>query len=120
MQTVPDALVRTGNMSESGNQIYDPMTGTPNGVGRTPFPNKIIPASRIDPIALKLTGMLPLPNVPGSSLTNNYEAGGDFSFRRDRADTKLNWNPTAKLSSFQPYSARPEASMSITKAATPA
>ncbi len=104
LQTVPDALVRAGNMSESGNQIYDPTTGNANGTGRTPFPNKTIPASRLDPIALKLTNMLPLPNVPGSSLTNNYEAGGDFSFRRDRADTKLSWVPNAKLSTFARFS----------------
>jgi hypothetical protein len=104
LQTVPDALVRAGNMSESTTPIYDPMTGSANGVGRTPFPGNIIPSSRLDPIALKISNMLPLPNVPGSSLTNNYEAGGDFSYRRDRADSKINWNPASKLTTFGRFS----------------
>jgi hypothetical protein len=104
LQTVPDALARSGNMTESGTSIYDPMTGAANGTGRTPFPGNIIPVSRLDPIALKITNMLPLPNVPGSSLTNNYEATGDFSYRRDRADSKINWNPTSKLTSFARFS----------------
>jgi hypothetical protein len=104
LQTVPDALVKSGNMTESGTPIYDPTTGAASGTGRTPFAGNIIPASRIDPIALKISNMLPLPNVPGSPLTNNYNAGGDFSFARDRADTKVNWNPTSKLSAFARFS----------------
>jgi len=102
--TVPDALVKSGNMSESGTMIYDPATGAASGTGRTPFPNNIIPASRFDPIAAKLSSMLPLPNVPGATLTNNYDGTGGYVFDRNHMDAKVNWNPTSKLTSFVRFS----------------
>src|SRR5437588_12969413 len=59
LQTVPTAAIKSGNMSGSGSPIYDPTTGNGSGVGRTPFPGNIIPAARMDPIALKLSNGLP-------------------------------------------------------------
>src|SRR5262249_43285975 len=56
------------------------------------------------PIALKLSNQLPLPNVPGSTITSNYNGSGKYHFGRERADTKLNWNPTAKITSFGRFS----------------
>ncbi len=38
--------------------IYDPLTGDANGNGRTPFPGNIIPANRINPVAVE-DGELP-------------------------------------------------------------
>ncbi len=39
---------------------------TVNGiVERTPFPNNIIPISRMDPTAAIIQNMIPLPNTPG-------------------------------------------------------
>ena len=104
LQTVPDALTRAGNMSESGTPIYDPATGAASGAGRTAFPNNQIPVSRMDPISLKLNAMMPLPNVPGATLTNNFNGNGTFVFGRQQADAKLNWNPTSKLSAFGRFS----------------
>ncbi len=104
LQTVPDALTKSGNMSESGTAIYDPATGAANGTGRTPFPNNQIPVARMDPIALKLNAMLPLPNVPGATLTNNFNGNGVYIFDRQQGDGKLNWNPTSKLSAFARFS----------------
>jgi hypothetical protein len=52
--------------------IYDPATTrlAPNGtLVRDPFPDNIIPKERMDPVALKVQSMLPLPNQPG--LINN-------------------------------------------------
>jgi hypothetical protein len=101
--TVPDALEHAGNFSESTTPIYDPATGSSTGSGRTPFTGNLIPTSRIDPIALKLNDMLPLPNVPGAvgAAANNYGATGDFYVHREQLDTKLTWNPTSRLSIFQ-------------------
>jgi hypothetical protein len=104
LQTVPDALTKAGNMSESGTAIYDPATGAANGTGRTPFPNNQIPTARMDPIALKLNAMIPLPNVPGATLTNNFNGNGVFVFDRQQGDAKLNWNPTQKFSAFGRFS----------------
>ncbi len=57
-------------------QIYDPMTTAPAANGRytrQPFPNNVIPADRINPIALKMAEYWPSPNVPGlADGANNY------------------------------------------------
>ncbi len=98
--TVPTAAIKSGNMQGSGNPIYDPMTGNPDGTGRTPFPDQTVPAARIDPIAAKLAGLTPLPNLGSNLLQNNYFVNGSYIFDRTRADAKLNWNPTSKFTTF--------------------
>src|SRR6266446_6704826 len=49
--TMPTAAMRGGDFSAFGTTIYDPATGNPDGSGRTPFANNVIPANRISPIA---------------------------------------------------------------------
>jgi hypothetical protein len=82
--TVPTAAQRQGDFSAllaltSQNQIYDPATTVtaPNGrLTRQPFPGNIIPANRLDPIALNLLNFYPLPNQPGTiDGRNNYFNG---------------------------------------------
>jgi hypothetical protein len=102
--TVPTAEIKNGDMAGSPTPIYDPMTGTASGANRTPFTGNRIPQSRLDPITFQVSNMLPLPNVPGNPLTNNYSGSGSYIFRRDRADTKLSWNPKAKLTTFGRFS----------------
>ena len=46
---VPNAAMRTGNLSASRTTIYDPATGAANGSNRVPFANNTIPTNRIDP-----------------------------------------------------------------------
>ena len=75
--TVPSALERTGDFSQSRTAdgrpitIYDPLTTRlENGQYiRDPFPGNVIPANRIDPVALALLQRVPLPNATG--LVNN-------------------------------------------------
>jgi hypothetical protein len=102
--SVPSDAMRAGDMSGALNTngtlqvIYDPATGTANGVGRAPFANNVIPASRIDQIALKVLNLFPRANVPGigaGGLTNNYRRQEDRKVDRDNYDLKLNWNRTA-------------------------
>ena len=53
--------------------VADPITGlvaSASGYVRDPFPGNIIPASRLDPNAIKLLNLYPLPTVSG--LFNNY------------------------------------------------
>ena len=73
---VPEALLlntlseaeRRGDFSQllaAGIRIYDPLTARLDANGRVvrdPFPNNIIPQSRLNPIALKYVNLLPLPN----------------------------------------------------------
>jgi hypothetical protein len=48
-------------------EIFDPLSDVTNGTARvrTPFPNNVIPSSRMDPVALKIQALMPQPNRPG-------------------------------------------------------
>jgi hypothetical protein len=107
LYSVPDAALRRGDFSNALNangtlqQIYDPMSATLTTAtaGRQPFPNNIIPASRIHPTARKIIDLYyPLPNIEGTgagSLTNNYQEVQRNTTDRHNVDVKLNWNRTA-------------------------
>ncbi len=97
--TVPTAAIKAGDMSASPNLVYDPATGATNGSGRTPFPDKRIPDSRMEPIALKIQSMLPAPTFP-NQLTNNLFAQGPYFFNSKKFDGKINWNPSTNLTMF--------------------
>ncbi len=117
--TVPTPAYRNGDFSAAlitskvlgtdplnrpifSNEIYDPLTQTTvaGKVVRDPFPNNTIPISRMDPVALKVQALIPLPNQPG--LINN----AIFPYVSDRLTTapsiKLdhNLNLNNKLSFF--------------------
>lgn len=100
--TVPTAAIKRGDMSESPRPVYDPLTGDAAGANRVPFADNIVPPARISAISRKLADLTPLPNLSG--LTSNYFAAASFLFDRHTADTKLNWSPTDKLSTFGRFS----------------
>src|SRR6266480_6031552 len=67
---VPTALERSGNFSQTKTSrgtlqvIYDPLTTVQNSEGsylRTPFPNNIIPADRIDTVGRNIAAYYPEP-----------------------------------------------------------
>jgi hypothetical protein len=68
---VPTAAIWNGDLSSitdtSGDKytIYDPATTGPGGT-RSPFPNNIIPTSRISATAKTFQSITPLPNIPGN------------------------------------------------------
>src|SRR5581483_2674476 len=71
--TFPTAAMRTGDFSDLSEwpTIYQPGTlGQGPGGGRIPFPGNKIPASMLDPLALKFQSLFPQPNQPGFS--NNW------------------------------------------------
>ena len=99
--SVPDARLRAGDFSQAVNtngtvqQIYNPFTGGANGTGRQQFANNQIPTNMIDPIALKVMQLYPLPNNPGigaGGLTNNYRREETRTVDRKNFDVKLNYN----------------------------
>ena len=100
--TSPTAAMKAGDFSESPRGLYDPATGDGEGLGRIPFPNKVVPASRISPITAKLNALVPGTNQPG--LTNNYFTGGSYVFDRHRADSKINYIHSQKLTAFGRFS----------------
>lgn len=94
--TVPTAAFRTGDLSTGPTKIYDPNTGNPNGTGRQQFVTNgvanVIPANRLDPVALKLLALIPEPNIPGAGFTNNYQANVGFQQSSNQFDVKFDQN----------------------------
>jgi hypothetical protein len=104
--SVPDAALRAGDFSKAvvsasnptQQIIYNPFTGNPDGTGRVPFANNQIPSNLIDPIALKVMNLYPLPNSSGigaGGLTNNYQRQETRQVDRNNYDLKFNWNRTS-------------------------
>jgi len=94
LATVPIEPFRRGDFSSlPQNPIFDPLTGGAGGVGRTQFPNNMIPASRISPVANKLLAMVPLPNN-GTGPDLNFLAPNTQPINQDlgtiRADYVVN------------------------------
>jgi outer membrane receptor protein involved in Fe transport len=105
--TLATSLQRNGDFSQTKNQagqvvtIYDPFTNTadPNRAGgflRSPFPGNVIPQNRIDPVAVNLVKLLPMPNTIGAQVTgannfvSNYSAPTNenlYSIRLDHSFT---------------------------------
>lgn len=77
---VPTAAERTGDFSHSSLVPIDLFTGSP-------FPGSVIPENRLDPIALAIAALYPLPNrsVPGQ----NYVASPTQNDRNDHFDVRL-------------------------------
>src|SRR5581483_4203360 len=75
-------------------QIYDPNTGNKTtGVGRTPFPNNVIPTGRLSPQALAIMNYFPLPNsaLSGSDPFNNYTNSGALTNNGNQWDTRWDY-----------------------------
>lgn len=105
--TVPNDALKGGDFTGTSTTIYDPSTGNPDGTGRTPFPNDMIPASRISSAATKMAALLPEPNngnYAANGPSNDYFASGSYSNRRNIFDIKTNYNPTASTTLFGRYS----------------
>src|SRR5580765_7691099 len=87
---VPTANERAGIFTST---VRDPLTGLP-------FANNQIPASRIDPYAAAIIGLVPLPNQPGPT---NFFRTADLIDNADRLLTRLDWKPTSSDSIFGRY-----------------
>src|SRR5207248_775329 len=57
---LPTLAERTGDFSAVTARIFDPLTNP-----RVAFPGNIIPANRLDPAAVRMFSLLPIPNQAG-------------------------------------------------------
>jgi hypothetical protein len=107
--TTPTALERVGDFSQSRDVnnalivIRDPFNG------RTPFPNNVIPANRVDPNGRALLSFLPLPNFTDRSISRGnynyvFQDVVDQPKRTDTLKFDYNWSST-NIFTFS-YSAR--------------
>ena len=123
-QTVPTDALRNGDLSAMlningvvnknigtdpfgrpiiQNQIYDPLNYTDVGGRRMlqPFPNNIIPANRIDPVAKKILDSLPKATIPGQ-LVNNFQQTLPFQKIQQIPSLKVDhsFNDKSKISGY--------------------
>jgi len=69
--TIPSTPFRQGDFRSASTVIYDPATGDDLGRGRQPFPDNIIPDSRIRPIPRNILAGIPAPTLAGNGA--NYQ-----------------------------------------------
>jgi hypothetical protein len=110
--TVPTALERTGDFSQSFRNgvlrnIYDPATSTGTSGTRTQFTGNVIPTGRLDATALKLLAEMPLPNLPGSQdnlqgFKVNETTYWNFSERVDWVQSD-NWRSFVRFGWFKAH-----------------
>jgi hypothetical protein len=89
----PPAAFRAGDFSSSSTVIYNPATrrlGANGVVTADPFLRNMIPASFLDPAALKYQSLIPLPNTGSSNATSrNYLAVSPSKSVRHQGDARL-------------------------------
>jgi hypothetical protein len=106
--SLPTELERQGDFSQTLTQdgtlrlIYDPwstVTAPDGTVTRTPFPNNVIPPSRISPVAAKYTAALWTPNLPPIDAynTNNYVMSTPTKYPYKNISDRVDWLATDKL-----------------------
>jgi hypothetical protein len=114
-QTVPSAAMLAGNFTGVTAVIYDPATGNPDGTGRQPFFNNVIPANRISHAASQMIALLEsnnnadLPNVPtanllsASGIGNDFYGSADSIYTRNNVDARVDFNLSSKSTLFGRY-----------------
>ncbi len=117
--TVPTALQRTGDFSQTVNAagapvlIYDPATTVASGSGyaRESFLDEtgknVIPTDRIDSVAARIIQYYPLPNqTGGAGGVNNFFASGVTKLNIDTVDAKVDEVINERNKLFVRYSRR--------------
>ncbi len=102
---VPTLKMRAGDFSETA-PIYDPLTtrANPNGSGfiRDQFANNQIPASRFDPVSVKVLNAYPVPTSPARF--NNYLANLIQQQNWNQGDVRVDHQISPKDQFFARYS----------------
>jgi hypothetical protein len=112
--TVPTEAQRAGDFSQTFNQdgslavIYNPFTTrSVNGqFVRVPFAGNKIPASLLDPVAMKLMNYYPAPNRPGDARTgaNNFAGTAGLPTNSDQYTIKVDHNINEKQNFYARWS----------------
>lgn len=110
--SVPSAQVLQGDFSlqpETRRNVYDPLTIKGSGANavRLPFPGNRIPLSRFDPVAQRVAGFYPAPNIAGrENLPNNYFIARSSADDANQYDFRVDHNFSDTQHTFIRYSAR--------------
>jgi hypothetical protein len=97
-ETVPTFSERGGDLAQATQSLGTNATSVPVTIympgTNTPFPNNTIPASLLNPVALKLLQFYPLPNQPGNA--NNYQFETAAPNNTDNLGFRIQRNVSAK------------------------
>ena len=115
--TVPTLAQRQGDFSQTFAQngqlirVFDPFSTRANPAGgfiRDQFEGNVIPASRMDPVALNVLKFFPLPNQAGNAVTGaqNYFATGTAELKVDNVDGRVDHQLSDAQKMFMRYSYR--------------
>lgn len=96
--TVPTRQETDGNFGSIA--IYNPFAVTAGK--RQQFPGNLIPASLMDPVAMKLAALYPVPNQPG--LINNYAYNQSLTNNADEVDSRFDVQFSVHDSAFVSFS----------------
>ncbi len=91
--TIPSAAFRNGDFSSlitpmNPNPVRDPATGTTLGTA-TPFAGAIIPASRFDPVALRILQSIPFSNATNPNGTPGWQGNVPLPTKTDEFLVKI-------------------------------
>jgi hypothetical protein len=105
LYSTPPAAMRRGDFSQilPGTLVRDPLNRDAAG-NKLPFPGNIIPANRLDPIAIKLLEFYPEPNVPGAGLASNYLSLQNNVTDKDQFNQRFDFVESPKSNWFGRYS----------------
>jgi hypothetical protein len=96
-KTVPTALERQGDFSQSYNTNGTPITINDPLNGKKAFPGKVIPASRLTATGQAILNMFPLPNFqdsnPATKYNWNYYSAASEPYNRRTESVKVDWSP---------------------------
>ena len=115
--TVPTALERMGDFSQSGKNIYNPLTtvGTGTTATRMQFPNNKIPM--LNSIGAALANYFPLPNASDLG-PNGYRRNAPERIDSENGITRVDWQLSKNDSFFLRYAQSTQATAN--EAALPA
>ena len=121
LTNVPTAAMRDGDFSNLRTSsgafipIYDPLTtcsqlanptcASGQAVLRTPFPNNMIPPTRLDPTAKILRNLWAMPDLPGQPFTavSNYATNSSAGGNNDQFNGRFDQNVSSKQRVFGRY-----------------
>jgi len=97
--TVPTALERQGNFSQSVFPNGQPIVVKDPQNGGAPFPGNVVPSNRINANGQALLSVLPAPNILNRSLTGgayNYQFQESITMPKLVQSLKIDYHPTDK------------------------
>ncbi|MBY0373735.1 MAG: TonB-dependent receptor, partial [Bryobacteraceae bacterium] len=106
VNSIPSMAMRTGDYS-GVRDIFDPASlradaSARTGFVRTPFPNRLIPSNRFDPIMARMIQAYPTPTGPG--FVNNHISTPKEKQQWNQGDGRLDWNINEKNNVFGRFS----------------